>query len=143
MYHCYHPSDGYCILGMVIIGGAQGANAVLPKSRTQKADIFPILHWKHPVLGQFLESDNQPSIRNHYQEVSEEYCILGMMQFGSVMGILYVLTQQAPKKRTKSVPRQERVKVSVSPLRYRGIQYVLDIIITIGPGILIKLLELI
>ena len=89
MYHCYHPSDGYCILGMVIIGGIQGVNAVLPKSRTQKADICPILHWKHPVLGQFWESDNQPSIRNHYQEVSEEYCILGMMQFGSVMAVLY------------------------------------------------------
>ena len=74
---------------------ALGLNAALLKSRTQKSGILPILHWKHLVLDQFWESDNQPSIKNHYQEVSDEYCILGMMQFGSVMNVLYVLVQIA------------------------------------------------
>ena len=88
--HCHGTSEQDYILGKVIIGGALGLNTVLPKSRTKKADIFPILHWKHPVLGQFWESDNQPSIRNHCQEVSEEYCILKMVIFGWVMAALYV-----------------------------------------------------
>ena len=36
-----------------------------------------------------LTTNQVSGIMNHYQEVSEEYCILGMMQFGSVMAVLY------------------------------------------------------
>ena len=73
---CLGTSEGGCILGKVTIGVALVLNAVLLESSFQKANIRPILHWEQPVLGQFWESDGQPSIRNHCQEVSEEYYIL-------------------------------------------------------------------
>ena len=96
---CLSTSEGGCILGKATIGVALALNTLLLKSSVQKANIHPILHWEKPVLGRFWSPDGQPSIRNHCQEVSEEYCILGMVIFGRVLAELYVLMQKAQGKR--------------------------------------------
>ena len=91
-YHCHHPSDGCCILGMVISGGG-GVQWVLYSS-FQITCLTSQYYIGYTAINRSILGVGAPTkYQTHCQEASDGYCILRMMKFGEVGGVLYILLQ--------------------------------------------------